>query len=87
VSQSSEFCRHNPLCCFSKSNTKGKLLDTTSYISKSTLLIITDISEMEVVFSITLEQFTGKVQVNRGGKRGVEVNGKLQFVVSAKITL
>jgi hypothetical protein len=24
VSQSSEFCRHNPLCCFSMSNTKGK---------------------------------------------------------------
>jgi len=24
VSQSSEFCRHNPLCCFSTSNTKGK---------------------------------------------------------------
>jgi len=25
MSQSSEFCRHNPLCCFSTSNTKGKL--------------------------------------------------------------
>jgi len=24
VSQSSEFCRHSPLCCFSMSNTKGK---------------------------------------------------------------
>jgi hypothetical protein len=24
VSQSSEFCRHNPLCCFSTSNTKNK---------------------------------------------------------------
>jgi hypothetical protein len=24
VSQCSEFCRHNPLCCFSTSNTKGK---------------------------------------------------------------
>jgi hypothetical protein len=24
VSQSSEFCPHNPLCCFSTSNTKGK---------------------------------------------------------------
>jgi len=24
VSQSSEFCCHNPLCCFSTSNTKGK---------------------------------------------------------------
>jgi hypothetical protein len=24
VSQSSEFCSHNPLCCFSTSNTKGK---------------------------------------------------------------
>jgi hypothetical protein len=24
VSQSSEFCRHNPLCCFSTSNTKDK---------------------------------------------------------------
>jgi len=24
VSQSSEFCRHNPLCCFSTSSTKGK---------------------------------------------------------------
>jgi hypothetical protein len=24
MSQSSEFCRHNPLCCFSTSNTKGK---------------------------------------------------------------
>jgi hypothetical protein len=24
VSQSSKFCRHNPLCCFSTSNTKGK---------------------------------------------------------------
>jgi hypothetical protein len=24
VSQSSEFCRHNPLCCFSTGNTKGK---------------------------------------------------------------
>jgi len=24
VSQSSAFCRHNPLCCFSTSNTKGK---------------------------------------------------------------
>jgi hypothetical protein len=24
VSQSSEFCRHNPLCCFSMSNIKGK---------------------------------------------------------------
>jgi hypothetical protein len=24
VSWSSEFCRHNPLCCFSTSNTKGK---------------------------------------------------------------
>jgi hypothetical protein len=24
VSHSSEFCRHNPLCCFSTSNTKGK---------------------------------------------------------------
>jgi len=24
VGQSSEFCRHNPLCCFSMSNTKGK---------------------------------------------------------------
>jgi len=23
VSQSSEICRHNPLCCFSMSNTKG----------------------------------------------------------------
>jgi len=42
VSQSSEFCRHNPLYCFSTSNTKGKrifryesvrkLLDTSSYI-------------------------------------------------------
>jgi hypothetical protein len=41
VSQSSEFCRHNPLCYFSTSNTKGKrvfrsdsvrkLLDTPSY--------------------------------------------------------
>jgi hypothetical protein len=26
VSQYSEFCRHNPLCCFSTSNTKGKLI-------------------------------------------------------------
>jgi hypothetical protein len=26
VSQSSEFCRHNPLCCLSTSNTKGKLI-------------------------------------------------------------
>jgi hypothetical protein len=24
MSQSSEFCSHNPLCCFSTSNTKGK---------------------------------------------------------------
>jgi hypothetical protein len=24
TSQSSEFCRHNPLCCFSTSNTEGK---------------------------------------------------------------
>jgi hypothetical protein len=24
VSQSREFCRHNPLCCFSTNNTKGK---------------------------------------------------------------
>jgi len=24
VSESSEFCRHNPLCCFSTSNTKGE---------------------------------------------------------------
>jgi hypothetical protein len=24
VSQSNEFCHHNPLCCFSTSNTKGK---------------------------------------------------------------
>jgi len=24
VSQSTEFCRHNPLCCFSTSNTKGR---------------------------------------------------------------
>jgi hypothetical protein len=24
VSQSSEFCRHNPLCCFTTSSTKGK---------------------------------------------------------------
>jgi hypothetical protein len=24
ASQSSEFCHHNPLCCFSTSNTKGK---------------------------------------------------------------
>jgi len=24
VGQSSEFCHHNPLCCFSTSNTKGK---------------------------------------------------------------
>jgi len=24
VSQPSEFCRHNPLCCFSTSSTKGK---------------------------------------------------------------
>jgi hypothetical protein len=24
MSESSEFCRHNPLCCFSTSNTKGK---------------------------------------------------------------
>jgi len=24
MSQYSEFCRHNPLCCFSMSNTKGK---------------------------------------------------------------
>jgi len=41
VSQSSEFCRHNPLYCFSTSNTKGKrifsyrlgpeTLDTPSY--------------------------------------------------------
>jgi hypothetical protein len=37
VSHSSEFCRHNPLCCFSTSNTKGnwdsvrKVLDTPSY--------------------------------------------------------
>jgi hypothetical protein len=43
VSQPSEFCRHNPLCCFSTSNTKGKrifrydsvrkLLDTPTYIT------------------------------------------------------
>jgi hypothetical protein len=43
VSQSSEFCHHNPSCCFSTSNTKGKrifyydsvrkLLDTPSYLS------------------------------------------------------
>jgi hypothetical protein len=26
VSESSEFCCHNPLCCFSTSNTKGKLI-------------------------------------------------------------
>jgi len=26
LSQSSEFCRHNPLCCFSTSNTKGKII-------------------------------------------------------------
>jgi hypothetical protein len=36
VSQSSEFCRHNPLCCFSTGNSNGidwvrKLLDTPSY--------------------------------------------------------
>jgi len=24
VSRSSEWCRHNPLCCFSTSNTKGR---------------------------------------------------------------
>jgi hypothetical protein len=24
VSQSSEFCRHNPLCCFPTSDTEGK---------------------------------------------------------------
>jgi len=43
VSQSSEFCRHNPLCCFWTSNTKcksiflyvsvRKLLDTPSYVN------------------------------------------------------
>jgi len=38
VSQSSEFCRHNPLCCFSTSDcyfvidSVRKLSDTTSYI-------------------------------------------------------
>jgi hypothetical protein len=26
VSQSSEFCHYDPLCCFSTSNTKGKLI-------------------------------------------------------------
>jgi hypothetical protein len=47
VSQSGEFCRHNPLCCFSTSNTKGKriyfvidlvrkLLDTPSYFVRNT---------------------------------------------------
>jgi hypothetical protein len=52
VSQSSEFCRHNPSCCFSKSNTKGKhividsvrkLWDTRSYISdiKDTETVVT----------------------------------------------
>jgi len=39
VSQFSEFCRHNPLCCFStcvcclfRYDSVRKLLDTTSYI-------------------------------------------------------
>jgi len=43
VSQSSEFCRHNPLCCFSTSvcccccclfryDSVRKLLDTPSYV-------------------------------------------------------
>jgi hypothetical protein len=39
VSQSSELCRHNPLCCFSTSNTKGKRIfryrlspETSGYI-------------------------------------------------------
>jgi len=38
VSLSSDFCRHNPLCCFSTSNTKDKLIflyrlssDTSGY--------------------------------------------------------
>jgi hypothetical protein len=44
VSQSSEFCRHNPLCCFSTSvyfcclfryNSVRKLLDTPSYTSRA----------------------------------------------------
>jgi hypothetical protein len=42
VSQSSEFCRHNPLCCFSTSvycyfaiDSVRKLLDILSYISDS----------------------------------------------------
>jgi len=26
VSEYSEFCRHNTLCCFSTSNTKGKII-------------------------------------------------------------
>jgi hypothetical protein len=34
VSQSSEFCRHNPLCCFLTSNTKGKLIFSYDSIRK-----------------------------------------------------
>jgi len=46
VSQSSEFCRHNPLCCFSTSvycclfryDSVRKLLDTPSYLSDCQLI-------------------------------------------------
>jgi hypothetical protein len=44
MSQSSEFCRHNPLCCFSSSiccyfviDSVEKLLDTPSHIAAATV--------------------------------------------------
>jgi hypothetical protein len=66
VSQSSEFYRHNPLCCFSTSSTKGKrifpydsvreLLDSPSYIVSLAVnkLIATQFSYPSVKVKLSL---------------------------------
>jgi hypothetical protein len=50
VNQSSEFCRHNPFCCFSPSNAKGKRVFRYQMSPENfgyTLVIGTDVGSLK----------------------------------------
>jgi hypothetical protein len=73
VSLSSEFCRHNTLCCFSKRNTKGKRKDKGKVV---TVLFLTEHHTMKAYWGSgrtdpRLGRFTPRVVLDAVVKRKI----------------
>jgi hypothetical protein len=68
VSQSSEFCRHNPLYCFTTSNTKGKRISRCRFSPETFGYTIVLNSQFDRVFH-TLMKFVSKDTARSHTKR------------------